>query len=707
MRGQVAHAIPLYAAAGDWVAAARLILVEATPLLARGHSQTLRGWVQALPSWYVEATPRLLYCLGLTQSVLEPALARATLGRTYRRFVAERNGLGQALTAAATIQTFYFQFDAFDGLDPWIDALHALLQDGLAFPTAETELHICSMLQIAMTYRQPNHPFLAACAERVLGLISRGLDVNQTVAAAGLLLTHYDWFAPEKARLVVGFVQPLLGAKELTPFNRLWWLLSEGHHYHIEGNPERASAIFSVARNIACPRGTLPNHALVSMLDLMEAADKGQSLARFETMINGFNRARRQEEQNFLNCAIPLALRRGDRARALDFAEQALRLARDTGHRTCELEAHAWLATALNECGHAESALESVRKAREIVRGVEAPKIEFHHLLIEADAYLKLGRSPDAHQSLRKGFALARTHGYSNGFQWVPDILARLCAEALSHDIEPQYVQRMIQIHGLLPPSVGCDAWPWRVRICVLGQVAVRMEDGPLVFNNKVQKKPLELLRALVARGARDVSQGVLAQELWPDSEGDVAESALRMALHRLRKLLRNDDSVVVLEGKLRLNEKICWVDAWALEALCDTLETMRQDVLAQQGGRLLALYAGPAFDGEIAQPWMLPARERWRGKFLRAVGLIGAANEARGDWEQALEIYRRGLEAEPLNEDLYCHVMNCYLKEGNTAQAYSTYRRCRDMLSVTLGIRPSLRTEALRQRAVELGASQ
>ena len=123
--------------------------------------------------------------------------------------------------AAAIIQTYYFQFDAFDELDPWIIELEKLLRSDLTFPTSETELHVCSMLQIAMTYRKPSDPYLAICAERVLSLVSRGLDINQSVAAAGLLLTYYDWFSPEKARLLVGFVQPLLMRKELTPFNRL------------------------------------------------------------------------------------------------------------------------------------------------------------------------------------------------------------------------------------------------------------------------------------------------------------------------------------------------------------------------------------------------------------------------------------------------------------------------------------------------------
>jgi LuxR family transcriptional regulator, maltose regulon positive regulatory protein len=707
-RGQATHAIPLYASAGDWVAAARLILLEANSLLARGQSQTLRGWVQALPTWYVQVTPRLLYCLGLSQCVLDPAVARATLERAYQRFLAERNALGQALAAAAIVQTYYFQFDAFDDLDPWIDALVELLEAEVVFPTAETELHVCSMLQIAITYRRPNDPFLAPCADRVQALITRGLDVNQSVAAAGLLVTYYDWFAPEKSRLLIGYVRPLLQAKELTPFNRLWWLLSEANHYYCEGAFDHAQDLFSKVRTIASTQGILPNHALLRMLDLMEAKANGFSLDQIDAFVEALDPTRRQEEQNFLSIAIPIALSRRDNARALAFAEGMLRSARDTGHRACEFEAHAWVATALCESGNAAEALTHLAAARNLVRDVVAPKIELHHLLIEANIQLKLGMLPIAQNAIGRALALARAHGYTNGFQLTPHILARLCAQALQYNIEPHYVQRLIQIHRLLPPTgETSDAWPWHVRIRVLGQVAIEVEGTPLVFGNKAQKKPIELLKALIAKGPRDVSQIVLIEALWPDSNGDASESALRMALHRLRKLFRRDDAVTISEGKLRLNERVCWVDAWLLDILCGNIDAMNDEDLIMQGDGLLALYKGSAFDGESDEPWMLLARERWRAKFLHAVGSIGQAEERRGAWERALSLYRRGIEIDPLSEDLYYNLMNCYLQQGKTAEAYSTYRRCKDVLSITLGVRPSPRTEALRQRVADLGASR
>lgn len=707
-RGEAAHAIPLYASAGDWVAAARLILVESASLLARGQSQTLRGWVQSLPSWYVQATPRLLYCLGLSQCVLEPATGRRALELAYRRFVAEYNLLGQALAAAAIIQTYYFQFDAFDELDPWIIELEKLLRSELTFPTSETELHVCSMLQIAMTYRKPSDPYLAICAERVLSLVSRGLDINQSVAAAGLLLTHYDWFSPEKARLLVGFIQHLLIRKELTPFNRLWWLLSESNHYYFDGQITRARALFLEIRKIASSQGILPNHALIQMLDAMEANDTKLNLSDIDLMIDNLNPIRRQEEQNLMSAAIPVALRRGDHARALTYAERMLRLSRATGHRMCELEAYGWVATALCESGNATAGLAALHAARDILSDTELPRIEFHHLIIEANIRLAQQESSMAYELMGRALAIARANGYSSGFQLVPHILARLCEHALEQNIESQYVKRLIQINDLLPTSqLANESWPWHARIRVLGAVSIEVESIVLGFDSKAQKKPLALLKFLIAKGRRGVSHSLVAQELWPDSDGDAADSALRMAIHRLRKILQHDDAIFVFDGKIRLNDKICWVDAWSLDALCERVQKMNDQQLSAVRSQLLALYQGLPFEDEAEHAWVLLARDHWRDKFQRTVEQIGTAEERQNAWTKALELYRRGVEIDPLNEELYYRLMHCYFEQGKTAEAYSVYRRCKDVLSVTLGIRPSPRTEALRQRVASLGTSQ
>jgi DNA-binding SARP family transcriptional activator len=48
------------------------------------------------------------------------------------------------------------------------------------------------------------------------------------------------------------------------------------------------------------------------------------------------------------------------------------------------------------------------------------------------------------------------------------------------------------------------------------------------------------------------------------------------------------------------------------------------------------------------------------------------------------------------LAEELYQRLIACHLVQGEYAQALNAYRRCRELLSIVLGVQPSARTEAL-----------
>ena len=93
---------------------------------------------------------------------------------------------------------------------------------------------------------------------------------------------------------------------------------------------------------------------------------------------------------------------------------------------------------------------------------------------------------------------------------------------------------------------------------------------------------------------------------------------------------------------------------------------------------------------------------ERWRDRFVSLSRRLGAAEEVRGAWADAADVYRRAIEAEPMAEALYQRLMICCLERGLPAEAFTAYQRCRDTLSAKLGLRPSPQTEALRQRIAE-----
>jgi DNA-binding SARP family transcriptional activator len=88
-----------------------------------------------------------------------------------------------------------------------------------------------------------------------------------------------------------------------------------------------------------------------------------------------------------------------------------------------------------------------------------------------------------------------------------------------------------------------------------------------------------------------------------------------------LRKLLGEDRAVVLHEGRLTLDRRYFWVDAWVFEALAEEMEATADPALAAKlGERMLALYRGPFMAGEDDAAWLIAPRERMRGRLERAV---------------------------------------------------------------------------------------
>jgi two-component SAPR family response regulator len=225
----------------------------------------------------------------------------------------------------------------------------------------------------------------------------------------------------------------------------------------------------------------------------------------------------------------------------------------------------------------------------------------------------------------------------------------------------------------------------------------------PIVFTGKTQRKPLDLLKLTIALGGRNVDTELLISSLWPDAEGDDGHRAFGVALFRLRKLLAREDTLLLQDGKLSLDPLLCWVDAWAFERLTERVETALREstingtalALDELSDRMLNLYHGHFLASE-SDFWVLAPRERLRSKFLRHGSAIGKRLETAGQWELASRLYERVLELDPLAEEFYRGLMICHRARGNQAEAVVVYRRCRDMLSVVLGVLPSAETQAV-----------
>jgi LuxR family transcriptional regulator, maltose regulon positive regulatory protein len=233
-----------------------------------------------------------------------------------------------------------------------------------------------------------------------------------------------------------------------------------------------------------------------------------------------------------------------------------------------------------------------------------------------------------------------------------------------------------------------------RFRVHVLGRFRLLTGDVPITIPPRL-RKPQELLQALIAFGATEVSAGVLIDALWPDSEGDAAYHALESALYRLRQLLDARDAVRMEGGKVSLNRDQLWVDMWEFEEELQRPHVPEANDI-ERIGRLRRLYKGHFLQHETEKPWVLKARQELRDHFLHAIRDAARECEHMRHWEDAAILYRSGIELDSLNEGLYRGLMLCHQELGDHSEALQAYRRCRELLTRFLGIPPNAKTQAL-----------
>jgi len=184
--------------------------------------------------------------------------------------------------------------------------------------------------------------------------------------------------------------------------------------------------------------------------------------------------------------------------------------------------------------------------------------------------------------------------------------------------------------------------------------------------------------------------------QLWPEADGDRAVQNINTTLHRLRKLLGRDDSIILEHGRLSLNPELCWVDAWYFEAMIDKAESVQKlekriDLLA----RAIDLYAGPFsgnHDGIESGTWYA---QRLKSVWVDAVLSLGRHYVKMDRIDRSKRLFQRSLATDDTVEPLYLELMALLYGQGRSAEAKLVFNRCQSALSKR-GLMPAEATLAL-----------
>jgi ATP/maltotriose-dependent transcriptional regulator MalT/DNA-binding SARP family transcriptional activator len=707
--GQVEAAAQLWAAAGNWPALTGLVLSQAPRLMQQGRVATLATQILLVPPEVRAGAPWLMFWLGVCQSYRSPADGRALLAFAFGAFKAESCRPGEWLALSAILSGFFHQWGDMKPLDPWITEFERLHAEHLGSLPVEFEVQVFAGA-LGILARRPDHPLLAGLARRAIDRMRQTDDPTDRLSVAGFAIAYLLW-AGDYGTLKPLCDEALVGATDTanSPITIFLYLAIGTTMWQ---NAEHDAAIVALRKALAIGESvgirffdTLI-HIQMAYNELSRGAlDAGQ--VALDQALAALQAAR---DFDFRHCCFikaGLLMKRGRLPEALALVHNNLPAVVDAGFPFMEHAFRIELGQLLMLDHQHEAAREQFDAALCFAQRMPSPILVFHARIGLARCALDTGARAEGLQQLSEALAIGSAQNYMNCHPWwIPDVMSALCALALREGIEPDYVRRLITKRGLLPPfdAIHLDHWPWRVRIITLQQFQVTVDGAPLRFSTKAQKKPVDLLKVLVAGGERSLTLATVAHHLWPDQAGDAALNALHTTVHRLRHLLGDDGAIQIHEGRIALSPQHARVDSWAVERCLveiDLQSSSRAEPLPgwAQGAAssLLRLYPGPFLHDEQA-PWAVACRERLSSKFLRVGQLLGRAMEARAAWDDAIHHHQRILEVEPTAEDTHRALMRALIQAGRHAEAVQAYRRCAQTLARLVGVAPSPATEALRR---------
>lgn len=234
--------------------------------------------------------------------------------------------------------------------------------------------------------------------------------------------------------------------------------------------------------------------------------------------------------------------------------------------------------------------------------------------------------------------------------------------------------------------------------ICLFGAYPVRVGGQPCHLG--ISGRTEQFFQFLLVNAGKVTRREYLAELFWRGSSPDRQRSALNSAIWRIKRKIHEIEGLELhCDGaavSLFIDDRVR-VDAFEL---ADAVRSIPSDcpMSEEMAERLYsALNACDAsFMDGVTSSWVLTERERLFNIQIRGLTLLMHWLGQNRRYEDALEIGRRLLAADPARESAQCEIMWLYVLNGQRAQAIRQFQEFRSWLKAELDIEPMPETLAL-----------
>lgn len=247
------------------------------------------------------------------------------------------------------------------------------------------------------------------------------------------------------------------------------------------------------------------------------------------------------------------------------------------------------------------------------------------------------------------------------------------------------------------------------VAVRCFGNFSVHVDGSPV--GRWRAGRARHLFQYLLLNQGKVVGRDRLHEVLWPAGELAPATSSLKVAVHAVRRVLRDATrghrlpvEIDCQDGGYVLFARDLWLDTDEFDdriARGRAAEEHGDDAEARfwyTGA--LELYAGDFLAAECAE-WTAEQREYCRALALHALGYLRADALRRDDHPEVIAFCRRILEIDPYHEEMYQTLMLVHGRRGELGQVRNWHQMCLRRLRDDLEVVPTETTRRIFARAI------
>lgn len=241
------------------------------------------------------------------------------------------------------------------------------------------------------------------------------------------------------------------------------------------------------------------------------------------------------------------------------------------------------------------------------------------------------------------------------------------------------------------------------IHIRMLGEFSLQAGENKISDSDNRTRKIWLLLSCLICQKGRVISQKKLIEMLWGEEPASSnPENALRITFHRARTLLNQlwptagNDLILRRDNGYTWNDQIpATVDFEEFDRLCGIKSASEEEILKNRV-EALALYQGDFLEKQSSETWVIPISTHFHNLYVSTVLEAASLLSARSRHEEAAQICRAAISAEPYHEGLHQILMQELAACGDRKGAAAVYEALSKRLFDDFGIRPNEQTRAV-----------